>query len=136
MPDLASEIIEELTTRTRRFLTETGGYEHLEFLAAGGSAAVYRVVRNGKSSALKAFNPYFFSGASSSAERHRLDVQKRLIGHGCTSLVQTYHVVEAEDTAFVDMEYIEWPQLTKKLAEVPDSAIVPLTNLSENIVII
>lgn len=126
MPDLESEIIQDLTTRVGRFLNATGGYEHLDFLAAGGSAAVYRVVRNGKSSALKAFNPRFFSGTGGDAERHRLDVQKRLIGHGCTSLVQTYQVIETEGTAFVEMEYIEWPQLTKKLAEVPDSAIVPL----------
>lgn len=126
MPDLASEIIDDLTTRACRFLTATGGYERLDFLAAGGSAAVFRVVRNGKPSALKAFNPHFFSGAGGDAERHRLDVQKRLIGHGCASLVQTYQVMEAEGTAFVEMEYIEWPQLTKKLAEVPDSAVVPL----------
>lgn len=126
MPDLASEIIEDLTKRASQFLTANGGYKHLDFLAAGGSAAVYRVVRNGKTSALKAFSPHFFSGDGGDAERHRLDVQKRLIGHGCASLVQTYQVIEAEGTAFVEMEYIEWPQLTKKLAEVPDIAIVPL----------
>lgn len=126
MPDLSSEIIEDLTSRTHRFLTTTGGYQQLDFLAAGGSAAVYRVDRNGKLSALKAFNPHFFTGAGGDAERHRLNVQKRLIGHGCVSLVQTYQVIEAEGTAFVEMEYIEWPQLTKTLAAVPDSAIVPL----------
>ncbi|MHB8354399.1 MAG: protein kinase domain-containing protein [Burkholderiales bacterium] len=126
MPDLANEIIEDLTARTSRFLTATGGYEHLDFLAAGGSAAVYRVVRNGKLTAFKAFNPDFFAGTGGDAERHRLDVQKRLIGHGCASLIQTFQVTEAEGTAFVEMEYIEWPQLTKKLAEVPDDAIVPL----------
>lgn len=128
MPDLANEIIEDLTARTSRFLTATGGYEHLDFLAAGGSAAVYRVVRNGKLTAVKAFNPDFFAGTGGDAERHRLDIQKRLslIGRGCASLIQTFQVTEAEGTAFVDMEYTEWPQLTKKLAEVPDDAIVPL----------
>lgn len=126
MPDLSREIIEDLTARVTQFLSITGGYTHLDFLAAGGSAAVYRVVRDGKSSALKAFNPQFFSGSGGDAERHRLNVQKRLIGHGCASLVQTYQVTEAEGTAFVEMEYIEWPQLSKKLADVPDSAIVPL----------
>lgn len=126
MPDLSSEIIDDLTNRASRFLTNSGGYEQLKFLAPGGSAAVYQVVRNGKVSALKAFNPHFFSGIGGDAERHRLDVQKRLIGHTCASLVQTYQVMEAEGTAFVEMEYIEWPQLTKVLGEVPDSAIVPL----------
>lgn len=126
MPDLASEIIDDLTIRARQFLDDTGGYEDLKFLAAGGSAAVYRVVRNGNSTALKAFDPHFFAGAGCDAERHRLGVQKRLIGRNCASLVQTFQVIEAVGTAFVEMEYIEWPQLTKTLAEVPDGAIVPL----------
>ena len=116
MPDLASEIIEDLTTRVRRFLNATGGYEHLDFLAAGGSAAVYRVVRNGNSSALKAFNPRFFSGAGGDAERHRLDVQKRLIGHGCTSLVQTYQVIERRHRLRRNGIH-QWPQLTTSSAK-------------------
>lgn len=126
MPDLESSIVDDLTARARRFLAATGGYEKLEFLAAGGSAAVYRVVRGGMPRALKAFNPQFFSGSSGDAERRRLDVQKRLIGHECVSLVQTFHVEEAEGTAFVEMEFVEWPQLAKKLAEIPDGSIVQL----------
>lgn len=126
MPALDKSIVEDLKARASRFLTATGGFETLEFLDAGGSAAVYRVVRNGKPSALKAFNPQFFAGSCGDAERRRLDVQKRLIGHGCESLVQTYHVEEAEGTAFIEMEFIKWPQLAKTLAEVPDDAIVPL----------
>lgn len=110
MPDLADAIIEELTARAKQFLAATGEYESLEFLAAGGSAAVYRLVRNGKLSALKVFNPQFFSGPGGDAERRRLVVQKRLIDHSCVSLVQTYQVKEAEGTAFIEMEYIDWPQ--------------------------
>lgn len=126
MPDLAEDVIEDLTARTCRFLEANGGYENIDFLAAGGSAAVYRVARNGKVTAFKAFNPGFFAGTGGDAERHRLSVQKRLIGHGCPSLIQTFQVTEAEDTAFVEMEYVEWPQLTKILAKVPDDAIIPL----------
>jgi serine/threonine-protein kinase len=126
MPDLTQEIIEDLTARAGRFLAATGGYGYLEFLAAGGSAAVYRVVRNGESTAIKVFNPSFFDGTGGNAERHRLDVQRRLICHSCASLIQTFRVTEAEGTAFVEMEYVEWPQLTEKLSDVPDDAIVPL----------
>lgn len=126
MPDLASEIVADLKARALQFLDAEGGCEHLEFLAAGGSAAVFRMVRDGVSSALKAFDPRFFSGSGGDAERRRLEVQKRLIDHDCASLVQTYRVTEAEGTAFVEMEYIEWPQLTDTLTEVPDSAIAPL----------
>lgn len=126
MPALSESVIEDLTARTNRFLSATGGFEALEFLDAGGSAAVFRVVRDGKPSALKVFNPQFFTGISGNAERRRLDMQKRLIDHGCESLVQTYHVEEAQGTAFVEMEFIEWPQLAKVLTEIPDEAIVPL----------
>ena len=126
MPQLERAIIDDLTARTNRFLAATGGYDDLGFLDAGGSAAVYRVVRGGNVHALKAFNPVLLAGPSGDAERRRLDVQRRLVGHECASLVQTYRVEEAEGTAFVEMEFIEWPQLANSLAAVPDDAIVSL----------
>lgn len=126
MPDLDVLIIQDLEVRTRRFLDTIGGYEGFEFLSADGSAAVFKVTRKGRLSAFKAFNPEFFSGSYGDAERHRLEVQRRLIGHRCESLIQTYHIAEAEGTAFIEMEFIEWPQLTKCLDKVPDEAIVTL----------
>ena len=126
MPDLSQAIIEDLDARTRRFLGGLGGYESFEFLSAGGSAAVFKVTRNGRLSAFKAFNPEFFAGSYGDAERHRLEVQRRLIAHECASLIQTYSVEEAEGTAFIEMEYVEWPQLTKCLGNIPDEAIVTL----------
>lgn len=126
MPQLERSIIDDLTARAERFLVATGGYDELKFLDAGGSAAVYRLVRGGKTYALKAFNPTLLAGPSGDAERRRLDVQRRLVDHVCASLVQTYRVEEAEGTAFVEMEFIEWPQLAKSLAIVPDDAIVSL----------
>lgn len=126
MPDLDDSIVQDLKMRAEHFLGTVGGYEKLEFLSAGGSAAVFKVFRNSKLSALKAFNPELFSGSRGDAERRRLAVQKRLIGHGCESLVETYNVTETEGTAFIEMEFVEWPQLTKCLATIPDEAIVPL----------
>lgn len=126
MPDLLEQTVQDLKDRASRFLGISGGNETLEFCAAGGSAAVFKAVCDGTPRALKVFDPRFFSGLSGDPERRRLSVQKRLIGHKCATLVQTYRVEEAEGTAFVEMEFIEWPQLSKKLAEVPDEAIVPL----------
>jgi len=126
MPDLPHEVVQDLTNRTKHFLNAIGGYQNLKFVASGGSAAVFDVTRGGNRSAFKAFNPDFFEGDSGDAERRRLDVQKRLIGHSCPSLIQTYQVQEAEGTAFVEMEYVEWPQLAKVLGKVPDDKVISL----------
>lgn len=126
MPALAASTIDDLTERAQRFLTATGGFDELTFLDAGGSAAVFRVRRGGDVRALKAFDPELFRGPGAAADRRRLDVQRRLVGHGCKSLIQTYRVEEAEDTAFIEMEFVDWPQLAKRLHAVPDDAIATL----------
>lgn len=126
MPGLDSQTIEDLTERAKRFLDQSGGYEDISFIDAGGSAAVFRVIRKGRTSALKVFDPKFFSGSRGASERRRLEVQRKLIGHSCDSLVQTFCAEEAENTAFVEMEFIEWPQLAKCLANIPDKSVVLL----------
>ncbi|CQR37106.1 conserved hypothetical protein [Thiomonas arsenitoxydans] len=126
MPTLDQTIVQDLTARLTRFLQATGGYDELKFLDAGGSAAVFRVQRGQDVRAVKAFDPALFHGPGGAAERRRLHVQRRLIGHTCPSLVQTYRVDEAEDTAFIEMEFVDWPQLARKLRDVPDETIVPL----------
>lgn len=103
-----------------------GGYGQPVFLKAGGSAAVFRVESEWGTRAFKAFNPAYLIGPGGDAERRRLQVQRRLIDHACSSLIQTYRVVEAEDTAFMEMEFCPWPEFTELLATVPDDAVVPL----------
>lgn len=127
MPALDAKIIQDLEGRLQRFLVSTGGAEEaVKFLDAGGSAAVFKVRREGGLRAVKVFDPALFQGESAAASRRRLDVQRRLIGHGCPSLIQTYFAMEAEGTAFIEMEFVEWPQLTKCLSLVPDDAVGPL----------
>jgi eukaryotic-like serine/threonine-protein kinase len=126
MPALEQSVIDDLEGRLKRYLANLGGYEAPKFLSAGGSAAVFRVEGVSGVRAFKAFVPDFLSGAGGAAERRRLDVQRRLIGHACPTLVQTFRIDEAEGTAFTEMEFVPWPQLTGKLATLPDGAIVPL----------
>lgn len=126
MPALEKSVIDDLEGRLNRYLTRLGGFGLPKFLSAGGSAAVFRVEGESGVRAFKAFFPALLSGAGGAAERRRLDVQKRLIGHSCPALVQTFRIEEAEGTAFTEMEFVPWPQLTGQLAALPDSAIVPL----------
>lgn len=126
MPALEKTVINDITCRLQKYLKYLGHYGEPKYLNAGGSAAVYVVDCAEGSRVFKAFNPSLFNGPGGEADRRRLEVQRRLIGHKCSSLVQTYRVEEAEGTAFMEMEFISWPQLTDKLADIPDDAVTPL----------
>jgi|SRR5665213_915448 len=123
MPALEQDIVDDLTARVSKYLCSIGGYGVPEYIASGGSAALYRVASPDGDRAIKAFNPKLFNVSGQTAERRRLDVQRRLIGHSCPSLVQTYSVEEAQGTAFMQMEFIPWPSLKTQVATVPDDAI-------------
>ncbi|HBN8511128.1 TPA: serine/threonine protein kinase [Pseudomonas aeruginosa] len=126
MPDLSQEIVEDLAGRLRNHLSKKDGYGEIEFLNAGGSAAVYKVETPYGVRAYKVFDPKFVNDDDNSKEKQRLELQKRLINHGCEQLVQTYSIEMAEGTAFVEMEFVAWPQLKKILKDVPDESVIPL----------
>ncbi|EAY1186589.1 serine/threonine protein kinase [Salmonella enterica subsp. diarizonae] len=126
MPDLDSHMIGDLSARLERVISLKTGYHSPVFLAAGGSAAVFKVETPLGPRAYKVFDPKFINEEENSKERYRLSLQERLIGHSCETLVQTYNISLAEDTAFVEMEYIEWPQLKKIIRDVPDNVIQSL----------
>lgn len=126
MPDLSAEMIEDLTGRLSKFLSTKQGYSGIEFINAGGSAAVYKVGTPYGVRAFKVFDPKFVNDEESSKEKQRLALQERLINHDCETLVQTYSIETAEGTAFVEMEFVAWPQLKKNLKNVPDEAVTQL----------
>lgn len=127
MPALEQSVIDDLEGRLKKILNSLGeGYGAPKFLSAGGSAAVFRVEGASGIRAFKVFDPKFLLGAGGAAERRRMDIQKRLIGHSCPTLVQTFRIEEAEGTAFTEMEFVPWPQLTKQLASLPDSSVTTL----------
>jgi len=73
--------------------------------------------------AIKVFEPRLFAGRLGEAERRRLALQRSLIGHNCPYLIQTHRVEEAEDTAFVEMDLVDWPQLGQRLGDIPDASV-------------
>lgn len=126
MPALDQAVINGMERLLREFLKGLDGYGEPEYLDSGGSAAVYKVPMGESFRVFKVFNPKFFEGPGGEAERRRLEVQKRLTGDLHPSLVKTFQVAEAEGTAFLEMEYIDWPQLKNVLSEIPDKAVIPL----------
>ena len=125
MPDLSEELVCDLESRLKKILGIASS-DSIHFLNSGGSAAVFRVNTTQGLRAYKIFDPKFLSGASGEAERRRLELQRKLIGHNCPTLVQAYQVEEKCDTAYIEMEFISWPQLNKVLHLIPDEAVGPL----------
>lgn len=126
MPALEQIVIDDVTTKLHAYLAAKTGYSESKYLTSGGSAAIFQVNGPSGTRAFKVFAPKFFEGEAGEAERRRLEVQRHLIGHECTSLVQTYEVEEAHGTAFVEMEFVPWKDLNDTLADVPDCEVAPL----------
>ncbi|MBB5606129.1 MULTISPECIES: protein kinase domain-containing protein [unclassified Janthinobacterium] len=126
MPALDDKVIQDVTVRLQTYLATKVGYSVPVYLTSGGSAAIFQVQSPAGPRAFKVFDPKFFAGESGDAERRRLEVQRRLIGHECASLVQTYQVEEALGTAFMEMEFVPWVDLNKALAQVPDTEVATL----------
>ena len=126
MPALDPAVIADLTARLVKHLEVLGIETPPVFINAGGSAAVFKVETARGARAFKVFDPKFLQGESGPAERKRLELQRKLIGHPCQYLVTVHSIEEAEGTAFVEMEFCPWPQLSKCLSGVPDSEVPSL----------
>ncbi|WP_207816651.1 protein kinase [Pseudomonas sp. 50_B] len=124
MPDLSQEKIDELQITLERYLEKKSDRRwEISFLAAGGSAAVFRGVNGEEKRAFKVFDPRFISNEEGSKEQERLGLQRRLIKHDCDHLVQTFLIENFDDTAVIEMEYVEWPRLKEVLKDVPDDSV-------------
>lgn len=123
MPDLSSAVREDIEQRLTSYLATRDGYHSYSYIASGGSAATYAVTTPHGKRALKVYDPKFLSGPTARAEQRRLELQRGLAGHSCEQLVTVYRVDESDGTAFVEMEFIEWPQLKDVIPAVPDEAV-------------
>jgi len=126
MPALDAVVIDALAARLRKRLAVLGLETLPAFINAGGSAAVFKVETPAGTCAFKVFDPRFLEGESGPAERRRLELQRKLIGHACPYLIQVCSIEEAEGTAFVEMEFCSWPQLSARLSEIPDNEVASL----------
>ncbi len=126
MPSLDEPIIKALTDRLKAYLAAHGLDYDPTFLNAGASAAVFRVDTPGGVRAYKVFDPRFLAGDGGVAERKRLRLQEALIGHACEHLIEIYSVSEAEQTAFIEMEFCPWPRLSDSLPGIPDEEVPSL----------
>jgi len=88
-------------------------------LGSGGSAAVFLAETPMEKKALKVYDPTFFQEENGQAERHRLELQQRLVGHDCPSLVSIEAIDFDLDTCFMSMEYLPWYELSKCLDAIP-----------------
>ena len=127
MPDIADEVRKDLEARLKRFLTHAVEYGEPTYVGSGGSAAIFRVPTTKGEKAIKVYDPRFFDGDNAKVEGKRLALQRTLIGHDCPTLVGVNRVEEAEGTAFIEMEFVAWPQLKKVLSTVPDDKVSILT---------
>jgi len=118
--------IEEARKLAERYIAERGGGSIGAKLGDGGSAVVFRWESEAEPRALKVYDPKFFNSAVAPAERHRLDLQRRLIGNHCAALVDTLAVEEAEGTCFLTMELFLGHELKQVVGRVPDAAVGPL----------
>lgn len=127
MPDISDAVLQDIEIRLEEFLKTCPGYTGATYIASGGSAAIFRVDTPVGRRAIKVYDPKFFLEANAKAEARRLDLQRSLIGHDCPTLVAVHRVEEAAGTAFIEMEFVTWPQLKKVLAKVPDDKVSSLT---------
>lgn len=99
-----------------------------ETVGSGGSAAVFLTETPMGSRALKVYDPTFFQEENGQAERHRLELQQRLVGHDCPSLVSIEAIDFHLDTCFMSMEFLPWHELSKCLDAVPREQLWPLVS--------
>nr|WP_264301524.1 protein kinase [Stenotrophomonas maltophilia] len=120
---MSTEVCQDIEQRLERHIALREGYHSIAYVAAGGSAAPYSVITPEGKRAIKGYDPKFLTGSIANSTRRRLDLQRSLIGHSCEQLVTVYAVDESEGTAFVEMEFVEWPRLKDVVANVPDSSV-------------
>lgn len=115
--------IENCRRLAEDFITSQGGGRVGDKLGDGGSAVVFRWEQEDRVYALKVYDPKFFTSGQNSAERHRLELQRRLIGQSCPSIVDTLAIDEQLSTCFVTMELFSGIELKKAIGKVPDKAV-------------
>lgn len=123
---LESDDILECRKLAEQFVAARDGGYISTILGNGGSAVVFLWNQEGVMRALKVYYPKFFTSEAAIAERYRLDLQRKLIGYNCPSMVDILAVDEEFGTCFITMEFFPGIELKKVICDVPDEAVSPL----------
>jgi serine/threonine protein kinase len=94
-------------------------------LGVGGSAAVFKAVKGDECRAIKVSSPKLFEG-DVPAQLKRVEIQKRIVGHQCSSLVQIFALELFDKTCICVMEHIPWKELKHAIGEIPAKNIQPI----------
>lgn len=114
-----------LSGTARRLLPLADAYANkraavlVEELGSGGSASVFLLQRETQRTALKVYDPRFLDEKNGPAERRRIELQRKLIGHGCPTLVGLKEIALEEGSCFIEMEYVAWKTLKDVISETP-----------------
>lgn len=116
---------EELSDTGRRLLPLANLYASkrsaviLKELGSGGSASVFLLHSEKRQAALKVYDPRFLDERNGPAEKRRIELQRRLIGHACPTLVGMTEIALEEGSCFIEMEYVDWKTLKDVFFETP-----------------
>ena len=100
---------------------DIGGWHVFEYLNHGKSAVVFRAERDGKTAALKVFDPDIVERYGREAQLTRINREKALIGKVHPNLVQIFDGGDDGKYLFVSMEYFAGKNLAEDLQEIsPD----------------
>jgi serine/threonine protein kinase len=105
-----------------------GGWIPQRLIGNGKSALVLYATRDDAVAALKVFDPELVQRYGEEKQMARIDRERRLIGKEHPNLVRIYDGGKCERTGYlyVAMEYIDAPDLSAALSEVPRDRIRPL----------
>ncbi|WJR68962.1 protein kinase [Neorhizobium sp. CSC1952] len=102
--------------KSAKKLAQEKGWGFGKLLGHGASAAVFEVITDDQTAALKIYHPNFLKGNEGVVSRARLDiVREKLLAHACPTLVRTFDCGESEGTVYMLMEHVPGLCLTDAL---------------------
>ncbi len=125
MPELDSATVDKLADTAEMFLADQGDGFSLRRkpIGLGATAAVFEVSKKKAKYALKIYSERLYTGEHATAQLHRTELQKKLIGHDCKSLVTIQSIQLYKSSCICLMEYLPWDTLKKCLAKIPEGKI-------------
>jgi eukaryotic-like serine/threonine-protein kinase len=96
-----------------------GGWQIIDFIDNGKSAAVYKAIKDGQPAAVKVFDNELITKFGDRAMLERMEREKWLVGHTHPNIVKMVAsgIEPATANHFLVMEYLEGPNLAKAIEQ-------------------